>query len=87
MARPRVVGKPLGERDTHRPANKCNYEFLILVSLWYSGPETYIILLQVSLRLNSTLKNNDKTKTKAGGSSVLKTAFDVNIVSANEISN
>ena len=64
MARPRVVEKPLGGWDTHRPAKKCNYEFLILVSLWYSGPERYIILLQVSLRLNSTLKNKDKTKQK-----------------------
>lgn len=64
MARARVVGKPLGERDAHRSAKKCNYEFLVLVSLWYSGPERYIILLQVSLMLNSTLKNKDKTKQK-----------------------
>lgn len=68
MARARVVGKPLGERDTHKRAKKCNYEFLVLVSLWYSGPDRYIILLQVSLRLNSTLKNKDKkTKKKLEG--------------------
>ena len=62
MARARVAGKPLGERDTHRRAKKCNYEFLVLVSLRYSGPDRYIILLQVSLRLNFTLKNKDKKK-------------------------